>query len=73
MIIVFSLCLLVMINLHLTLILAFVLLGKTTLKHVFSLFESTNDIIQENANFCQILLPTFISWITAIYNFGLNY
>ena len=26
--------------------LAFVFLGKTTLKHVFNLFETTNDIMQ---------------------------
>ena len=42
-----SLCLLVMIYLDLTLILALVFLGKTSLKHVFNLFETTtNDIIQ---------------------------
>ena len=53
-----SLCLLVMIYLDLTSILALVFLGKTSLKHVFNLFETTtNDIIQV---FCQILLLTFI-------------
>ena len=42
-----SLYLLVMIYLDLTLILALVFLGKTSLKHVFNLFETTtNNIIQ---------------------------